>query len=339
VLAWAIPSVAAGVSIQVFGLFAPKELMLQADGSQILRIKVDNNEARLEGGRTAACRPSGKGVACQVGPVRLEGATVAVAGEGREAAFRLSVPGKIERRFAGLLEVTAEGNSLRAVVSMDLETAVGAIVAAESQPGAALEALKAQAIAARSYLRAGARHAAFGFCDTTHCQYLRAPAAENDPARWAAAATRGLVLIHDRKVVRALYSRSCGGRTRTLLEAGLSPEQYAYFSVPCEACRHKPETWQVTHDRSAVGPFLERPTETARLAVARRQGWSRLPGAQFQSTSDGDSVTLQGKGIGHGIGLCQRGAASLAAGGMDFAAILRHYFPNTQLETRVDAKP
>jgi SpoIID/LytB domain protein len=42
--------------------------------------------------------------------------------------------------------------------------------------------------------------------------------------------------------------------------------------------------------------------------------------------------------MGHGIGLCQRGAASLAAGGMDFGAILRHYFPNTTLETWPDTR-
>jgi stage II sporulation protein D len=57
-----------------------------------------------------------------------------------------------------------------------------------------------------------------------------------------------------------------------------------------------------------------------------------LPSARFRSTSDGDTVTLHGAGIGHGIGLCQRGAASLAADGAGFETILRHYFPNTRLE-------
>ena len=227
--------------------------------------------------------------------------------------------------------------SLRAVVVMDRETAVSAIVAAESPPGARFDALQAQAVAARSYLLAGARHEEFGFCDTTHCQYLRAPVSENDPARLAAAATRGLLLTYEGRVVRAFYSRSCGGATRTLREAGLALEGYPYFNVGCDACRRDPETWQETHSRESIAPFLERPTEAARLKIARQHGWNRLPSTRFHSTSDGDSVTLYGRGIGHGIGLCQRGAASLAAGGMDFAAILRHYFPNTTLETRAGA--
>lgn len=330
--AWALPSRAADVRVHVFGLFAPAEVRVRAGDWQILHVTAASGEARIEGGQTATCRVAAAHVACQVGSAHLEGASAAFHGEGPAAAFRLSVPGKIERRFEGRLELTAAGKSLRAVVVMDRETAVSAIVAAESPPGATFEALKAQAVAARSYLLAGARHEAFDFCDTTHCQYLRAPLSEDDPARLAAVATRGVVLTYGDQVVRALYSRSCGGATRTLQEAGLAAAGYPYFSVSCDSCRREPETWQATFDREAVGPFLERPTEAARLEVARQAGWSRLPSTRFQSTLDGDSVTLHGTGIGHGIGLCQRGAASMASGGMDFEAILRHYFPNARLE-------
>jgi stage II sporulation protein D len=335
---WAHPISAAHVRIHVFGLFAPSELQLQAGGAQILRFTAAGAEARLEGGQIATCRAALAQVVCEVGRARLQGASIAVFGDGGKAAFQLSVPGRIERRFEGRLELTAAGKSLRPVVVMDRETAVGAIVAAESPPGATFEALKAQAVAARSYLLAGARHEAFDFCDTTHCQYLRAPLAEDDPARLAAAATQRLVVAYEGKVVRALYSRSCGSATRTLQQAGLTAAGYPYFSVACDACRREPEKWQSTFDRETVGSFLERPTESARLEVARRAGWSRLPGASFQSTSDGDAVTIHGAGMGHGIGLCQRGAASLAAGGMDFGAILRHYFPNTTLETWPDTR-
>jgi stage II sporulation protein D (peptidoglycan lytic transglycosylase) len=336
-LAAAVPGRASDVRVQVFGLFAPTELRLRPADSQILRIKAANGEARLEGVQTGICRLTGADVACQVGPARLHGTTITLGREGREARFRLSVPGKIERRFEGRLELTSAGKSLRAVVVMDLETAVGAIVAAESPPGAAPAALEAQAVAARSYLLAGARHTGFGFCDTTHCQFLRSPAAEDDPARQAAAATRGLVLTYAGNLVRALYSRSCGGVTRTLREAGLAPEGYPYFSVACEACRRAPETWQTTLEREVVAPLLQRPTEATRLEVARRAGWSRLPSTRFQSVPEGDLVTLHGAGVGHGIGLCQRGAASLAARGADFSAILRHYFPNTAVEARAPA--
>ena len=73
------------------------------------------------------------------------------------------------------------------MVTMDLETAVASVVAAESPPGAGLESLKAQAVVARSFLVAAhGRHARSDFCDTTHCQFLREPPAEGSLAERAA---------------------------------------------------------------------------------------------------------------------------------------------------------
>jgi SpoIID/LytB domain protein len=40
---------------------------------------------------------------------------------------------------------------------------------------------------------------------------------------------------------------------------------------------------------------------------------------------------LEGVGVGHGIGLCQRGAADMARNGASFLEILEHYYPNTAL--------
>jgi stage II sporulation protein D len=222
---------------------------------------------------------------------------------------------------------------------MDQETAVGSIVAAESPSDAAFEAFKAQAVAARSYLLAGARHAGFDFCDTTHCQYLRSPPGDGHAARRAAEATEGLALTHEDRIVPALYSRSCGGVTRTLREAGLPSDGYPFFSVTCELCLREPETWQTTFDRDVIQPILESPTEAMRLAFARRAGWDALPSARFRAEASGDSVTLHGTGRGHGIGLCQKGAAALALGGADFRAILSRYFPNTSLSGQGDSHP
>ena len=58
---------------------------------------------------------------------------------------------------------------------MDRETAVASILASEMDESAPIEALKAQAVATRSFLAAGRRHMDFDFCDTTHCQFLKSP--------------------------------------------------------------------------------------------------------------------------------------------------------------------
>ena len=43
-------------------------------------------------------------------------------------------------------------------------------------------------------------------------------------------------------------------------------------------------------------------------------------------------VLLRGKGQGHGVGMCQRGAAAMAIAGENFQAILRHYFPAANIK-------
>jgi peptidoglycan hydrolase-like amidase len=201
------------------------------------------------------------------------------------ADLELRVPGRIARRFHGRFDVTAADDELVPVVSMDLETAVASVVAAEQIVSAPLEALKAQAVAARSFfVAAGRRHRGFDFCDTTHCQFLREPPAMDHPAAQAATATAGLVLAFRGAPIEAFYSASCGGRTRTLADAGLQAVGYPYFSVDCASCVRR----HASGDRS-----------------------------------------------GHGVGLCQEGAAGMAAEhGASFAEILQHYYPGTTLEVR-----
>lgn len=143
--------------------------------------------------------------------------------------FTLRIPGRIERRYRGRLDLVRDHDEVVPVVTMDLETAVASIVAAESPPGAGIESLRAQAIVARSFLLAAhGRHAYADFCDTTHCQFLREPPAGGSPADRAARTTAGMVLQYQGRVIEALYSADCGGRTRAL-ESG----PYPYFSIQC----------------------------------------------------------------------------------------------------------
>ncbi|MGH9602320.1 MAG: SpoIID/LytB domain-containing protein, partial [Terriglobales bacterium] len=233
----------------------------------------------------------------------------------------------------GALEVTVISQALQPVVIMDLETAVASAVAAESPPDAPIETLKAQAVAARSYFIAvRGRHTGFDFCDTTHCQYLREAPSRDNPAALAAAATRGLVLEHRDQVVPAYYSASCGGRTRTLAELGLPAADYPYYAVECAYCRRHAEEWERRLGEEDALPLLdEENRERSRLELGRRLGWSAVPGNNFTAEQDSDAVILRGRGLGHGLGLCQRGSAALAAQGADFRAILNHYYPNTTL--------
>jgi stage II sporulation protein D len=318
----------------VFGLFHPRELILEQGGEQVISV------AGGERGGTSAFVLNGEPGHRQLA-FRVQGNRViagdktaiswtATARNGGFIALRLSVPGKIRRQYWGRVTIRAHNGELETIVSIDRETAVASIVAAEMDENTPVEALKAQAVATRSFLAAGARHADFDFCDSTHCQFLKSPPPSNSRVDSAVKITRGMVLQYRDVPVAAMYSSRCGGHTLSLRDTNLDPgDGYPYYSVPCRWCQQHPFVW-----RSRVGNSGHAPRagdERQRIAEARQWGWSAIPSSDFTATEDGSGWKLEGHGIGHGIGMCQHGAVGMANSGAGFREILDHYYPNTTL--------
>ena len=324
----------ADLRIGVLGLFHPVELTVSASAGSALVVRSGEERFVLEssGVDSAAIRISDYQVVVTSGN-RVVRATefTATGRKGESADFVLAVPGRITRHYRGTLEIKPSAGSLIAIVAMDRETAVASVVAAESMPETPLEALKAQAVAARSYLVASrGRHPEFDFCDTTHCQFLREPPAPASAAARAVAATRGLVLAYDSHPVAAMYTRSCSGHTRTPEEVGLAAAAYPYYSVDCKHCLAHPARWS-SRIPAQDAATLRSSDESARLNIDRRLGWSAVPSNDFIVKTERDQIIVTGTGQGHGIGLCQSGAKAMAEEGADFRQILGHYYPNTMI--------
>jgi stage II sporulation protein D len=213
---------------------------------------------------------------------------------------------------------------------MNRETAVASIVGAEMIESAPIEALKAQAVATRSFLAAGPRHIDYDFCDTTNCQFLKSPPPPSSRVARAVQSTRGLILAYRGKPLAAMYSSRCGGKTHSLRDAGMEPgDAYPYYAVTCVWCRKHPFTWQSTIKSRAYSP--QPGHEGKRIEQARQWGWSAIPGSDFTATAESDGWHLEGHSLGHGVGMCQFGAVGMALAGSTFREILSHYYPNTTL--------
>jgi stage II sporulation protein D len=319
------------IRIGVLGLFHPRELVLEQEDGQVLSVAAEDTFSRLvlngePGRRQLLFRASGDRV---VAGSRSADSWTATARDGAATAFRLTVPGKFRRSYSGRLTVHAEQGELVAVVSMDREIAVASIVTAEMNESVPLEALKAQAVAARSFLAAGARHPNSDFCDTTHCQFLKSPPPATGRVWSAVQATRGLVMQYRGKALAALYSSRCGGRTRSLRDAGMEPGEAYPYAVRCTSRQRHPLTWK---SRIGDSPQVPRPgDERQRIQQARQWGWSAIPGSDFTASADHGGWLLEGHSVGHGLGMCQFGAAGMAAAGAGFREILALYYPNTVL--------
>ena len=249
--------------------------------------------------------------------------------------FTLSVPGKLTRHYTGELTVSRMKDELLAVVAVDLESAVARIVASETEPGTPDQALRAQAIVTRSYLLgAGERHVEFDFCDTTHCQFF-GDAPTRPAVLTAVRETHGMVLSYAGRPLGAMFTKSCGGATKTAAAIGMHPPEgaYPYYVVQTNYCLRNPDAWRRSLPRAAVSTAPQWRIESFRLAIGRLLGWSAIPSNEYTVHEHGKSIELWGAGHGHGLGLCQRGAAAMAQEGTDFRTILAHYYPNTTIES------
>jgi stage II sporulation protein D len=326
-------SAAANVRIGVLGLFHPRQLTVSALQGHALVVRAGGESIVLEhssGVNSVRVGLSGNEIILQSG-TRIVRASALTVGERTNESedFVLAVPGKIARHYRGTLEIRQSAGHLLATVTMDREAAVASIVAAESTSDTPFEALKAQAVATRSYLVASrGRHHDFDFCDTTHCQFLREPPLRDTPFARAVEATRDLVLAYESEPFAAMYTRSCAGRTRTPAELALPAARYPYYPVECAYCRTHPVRWssRISAEDAAT---LRSSNEPARLRAARELGWNTIPSNDFIVKNESGQILLEGTGQGHGIGLCQSGAKAMATEGADFRQILSHYYPNS----------
>ncbi len=323
------------VQIGVLGLFHPQQITLRASNAP-LAVHAADQSFVLDPGHQfddAKISASDGKLFLQAAGRTIQVPEITVTGrDGGRTVFTLSIPGKVSRSYLGRLVVKTENGEVVPVVSMELETAVGSVVQAESAPGTPLEALMAQAVVTRSYFVAGrGRHHNFDFCDLTHCQFLREPPHPGSVFAKAVLATQGQVITYEDKPVATMFTHSCGGHTRTPAELGVPVNGYPYFAVVCDYCHKNPLRWS-----RRVSPedaqLLSGKSEAGRLALDRRLGWNAVPGNTYTMQTLNGEVVLEGAGQGHGIGLCQRGAKAMAEDRANYREILAHYFPNTLLE-------
>ena len=122
------------------------------------------------------------------------------------------------RQYTGTLEfLIDEDGRLSLINELPFEEYIRGVVPAEMPPGFPQEALKAQAIAARSEAvsKIGLRHFsdAYDLCDDVHCQVYAGLSKRAPRTDLAVESTRGIFMIYENQIAEAYYSAVCGGHT------------------------------------------------------------------------------------------------------------------------------
>jgi peptidoglycan hydrolase-like amidase len=154
------------------------------------------------------------------------GGTLRLLETGEDLAFATVVPAQAgepltvdSAPYRGLLQLRpADDGAIIVVNVLNLEDYLRGVVPNELSPEAfpQIEALKAQAVAARTYAlrnRGQFRTRGYDLCATPACQVYRGRATEHPLSDQAVAETRGLVARYQGQPINALYTSTCGGHT------------------------------------------------------------------------------------------------------------------------------
>jgi stage II sporulation protein D len=367
------PAAAALVAVLTLGVVSP------AAASGLIRVAlVDNVRAvelrgtDIEVAELRACpRCPGSSRRATLVRATVGGDGVEIDGA-RASGFRLrsDLPIRLNgREYTPPLEVVRNGEGLAVVNELPLEEYVVGVLRAEAGEKWPLEALRAQAVVARTY---AAYHRTIAgskpyhiIASTAHQQYFgRVPPAS--PVWGAVRETTGQVLLWEGDVFPAFYHTESGGYTedpRTVFAARNMP---ALKPVRCEFSAGSPHYYWALDVRladlaeilrrsdvgvgSVVAIDVSERTPSLRASVVtvhgtrgsvrlrgndfrRMMGYDTFKSTLFAVAVDTQVARFSGRGYGHGVGMCQWGAKGMAEQGHTARQILEFYYPGTTLGT------
>lgn len=329
-----------------------------ADGVSQITLAGKGLEVRkLEAGERYLPAPGGRSVVyLSDGRLMLDGALV-VAPDGvkfRSEGFVTAA----EQPVRGQIEIRKSGARLIAINVLGLEDYLAAVLGSEMPASFPPEALKAQAVASRTYAvhrKIGAWGKPYHLGNTVLHQVYGGARSEDARSRQAVRATRGEVLTFRMEPIEAYFHSACGGRTESGQEA-LGRDLPYLKPVECVCADGLRSDWTQRLRANDLQSFargvrqvrvVER-TATGRarrielagaegnraltaVELRRRVGYDKIKSLTFDAQAARGAITLTGHGYGHGAGLCQWGAKGYAERGWDYGRILSHYYSGAEL--------
>ncbi len=286
-------------------------------------------------------------------------------GEKMEKMGRLSGDLLVDgTHYMGNIEVWKGNDGMYLVNELPMEEYVKDVVSSEVASNWEMEALKAQAVIARTYALYQKRGTANAYYDITSSVLHQVYKGSSIDARIAYAVmnTEGEVLTYEGKLIEAFYHSTCGGKTEDPAE--VFGKSYPYLKSVESDCDISPYwIWERKISFDELQKAMNLPeiedlkistyTATGRVKTVeilyrggsmavnatdlrKLLGWSRLPSTNFSLTRENGQFVFEGKGYGHGVGLCQWGSLKMAQEGKNYKEILAHFYPGTTIKIYED---
>lgn len=275
------------------------------------------------------------------------------------------VPVLKSRAFEGDFEISNAANFLKIVNSIDLDTYLEGVVESESGTAQKLEYYKVQSIISRTFaLKAWNKHAKDGYnlCNQVHCQAYLHKRNGSNLIDSAVALTKNIILtMNDTLLAPTFFSANCGGQTCNPVQVwneeiqGLESfkDTFCIYSQQARWTKKISKAewtqfllgkYQYPIDDSLSQQCLYQWSSECRTAFLIHPGYGMpmrdirehfgLKSSFFNVKQSGEEIVLEGKGYGHGVGLCQEGAMRMSKLGYSYLQILGYYFPSYQVKIR-----
>jgi stage II sporulation protein D len=264
-------------------------------------------------------------------------------------------------KYRGPLLIAPSGGAVNIIEQLDLEDYLQGVLPYEMSPGWPPEALKAQAVAARTFTLKtieNTKNKEFDLYTDVRSQMYKGTVKTYDSVKKAVEGTKGEVLKYKGKIFHTYYHANCGGHTNGN-EHGENIKPLN--GVKCGYCKNAGSyTWAKTLPRETVNNYLKKNNikgEIKKIKVGRTLAGGRAATLILTTTKQkkevscpafrmavgsmvmkschitkADGLKLQGRGYGHGKGLCQEGARGMALQGKDYKKILAHYYPGADIQ-------
>ena len=258
-------------------------------------------------------------------------------------------------------------NGLTVVNRIPVEDYLKGVLPSEVNPKWPMEALKAQAVASRTYALFKAlenQKERFDVSKDVMSQVYGGKTSEHSLSTKAVDATRGKILTYRSKFFPAYFHSTCGGTTTHAEYVWPVEAHPSLEGVVCEFCRSsKHYRWSAEFKKEEIQAKLkkrgivsnvksisigskDKSGRAKSFIVEDEQGKREIQSNDFRLWVDAmrfkstliDSIEpvaggfrFKGRGWGHGVGLCQYGAKTLADFGYSYEDILKYYYPDTDI--------
>jgi stage II sporulation protein D len=216
------------------------------------------------------------------------------------------------------------------------------------------ELLKVQAVISRTYaLKHIDRHKAEGFelCDQVHCQVYHGKARFNSMILPAVDSTHYEVIQDENgDLIEAVFHANCGGQTVNSEEVWSKKRSYLRSVVDTFCITEKQAHWTKEIDKQKWLNYLNTKSGKVGSDVCEFSNDFRLTklpcydvstedlrddfklrSTFFNVRESLDKVVLEGRGFGHGVGMCQEGSIKQAKLGINYKTIIKFYYANIQI--------